>query len=119
MKKRRKFIRFDIPLRVELSAKGDMKLSSRGEALDFSREGLRITIPHSGASPNNTVELKVFLSNNRRPILVLGKIMWTKSGNDDVEMGLKIEKMDTRDKSYILDYIYKLWKDKIPDGKTK
>ncbi|OPX30944.1 MAG: hypothetical protein B1H08_00235 [Candidatus Omnitrophica bacterium 4484_171] len=119
MKKRRKFIRFNVPLRVELSAKGNIALSSRGQALDFSREGLRVSIPSNDSIPDNSVELKVFLPNRYSPVLIHGKIIWISSGDRDVEMGLKIKEIDASGKAEILDYIYKVWKDKKSNGRKR
>ena len=114
MKERRKFFRFKVPLRVEFLANVEMKLSSRGESLDFSREGLRITVPckEGNTLHGDLIQLRIYLPQRTLPISFWGRVVWRKMREDSWEMGIKIEEMSLKEKSEILDYVYKIWKEK-------
>jgi c-di-GMP-binding flagellar brake protein YcgR len=111
MKEKRQFVRFDVPLKVEfiLNAKG--KFLSDGEAIDFSREGLKITVPFFSGT-KEMICMKIYLSGNSVPVYLQGKVMWQQFDEKEWQMGVKIAEINPTDKSEILDYIYKIWRKK-------
>ena len=117
MKDKRRFIRFNAPLRVEFSLEGRINVPRRGETIDFSREGMKVFIPSFNFSHKNTTDLKLYLPNRLAPVSVKGAIKWVKSRDSGWELGMKIAKIDSREKSEILDYVYKCWVDKNNDKK--
>ncbi len=112
MQERRRFIRFKVPIRVEFSVKANLELSQEGKIVDFSREGAKIFLPPVSLSKEENIELKTYLPNRTTPISFQAQIRWIKIGEEKAELGLKIIHIDPQDKSEILDYAYKLWREK-------
>jgi len=113
MQERRLFNRFKLPIRVEFSVKTTLELSREGKIIDFSREGTRIAIPSLSLSEGENIELKAYLPSRVSPIPFKAEIRWIKVDEEKVELGLKIIHIAPQDKSEILDYAYKLWRERI------
>lgn len=113
MKERRRFKRFKVSLRVEFVLDADMEFPRRGETIDFSREGMRIFLPSTAFSKDERIPLKVYLPNRALPIFLEGRVKWIKAKEGMWEIGFKIEEIDPKDKSEILEYAYKLWRERI------
>ncbi len=116
MEERRKFLRFNVPLRVELSLEGTFTFFSRGEALDFSREGLKIVIPSAKILKDNPVELKVYLPNRPAPVSFKASVVWIKDKDDGSELGIKITDISSKEKSELLEYVYNVWKENMKES---
>lgn len=113
MQERRRFNRFRLPIRVEFSVKTSLELSQQGKIIDFSREGTRILIPSVSLSKGENIELKAYLPYRTLPISFQAQIRWIKVDKEKAELGLKITHIDPQEKSEILEYAYKLWRERI------
>lgn len=118
MKERRRFIRFKIPLRIEFTIDVKMGFLYRGEMVDFSREGLRISVSSFTFHKKDSIKLKAYLPQRPTPIFFVSKIRWIKVNEERCEVGLSIEDISSVDKSEILAYAYKLWRENI-NGESK
>ena len=113
MKERRRFIRFKIPLKIELSLDGILEVAQEGETIDFSREGLRIFFPFTPLPKKNPIEFKIYLPKRPVPMVCKGDMRWILSKENKCEMGVKIEHMEPEDKNDILEYAYKRWEKEL------
>ncbi len=109
---RRRFIRFSIVLKAIIEIEVNGEAPSQAKILEFSRDGLRLFIPKGNLFDNQLVKLRVYMPNRALPILLKGAVKWMKPKDDGWELGAKIEHVNNEDKSEILDYAYKLWKEK-------
>lgn len=112
MVEKRKFIRFKLLLKGEFPLIVEGKFSPRLLLTDFSRGGLRILIPQTDFLKKDLVTLKIYLPNRTPPISIHGGIKWMGPKEDYWEVGININKMNPIDKSEILDYAYKIWREK-------
>jgi hypothetical protein len=119
MEEKRQFIRFKILLKgeFEFAVGAGTKIYSKVQLIDFSRAGVRIFIPKHDFTKTNSFQLKVSLPNRPFPILIQGAVRWIQPKDDGWEIGAKIGQIDPADKGEILDYAYKLWKEKIAEKK--
>lgn len=113
MQERRKFNRFKLSVRAEFSVRTTLELSQEGKIIDFSREGTRILIPSISLSKGENIELKVYLPHRNSPIPFQAQVRWIKVDKEQAEVGLKITHIDPQEKNEILNYAYKLWREKI------
>ncbi len=111
-KERRKFIRFDIPLKADVNVQFSTSSVSFCGAKDFSRKGLRLVVHGVSLSKGLVAVVNVYLPGNDKPILVKGKVAWAKDNKGELEAGLTIEDIDKGKKSDILDYVYGEWRKK-------
>lgn len=109
---RRKFIRFDVPLKAGISVHVDAGTIHSCGTKDFSREGLRLVIHGLALPQGSNVEINVYLPDNSDPVLVKGKVVWSKNDKGKLEAGLNIEAIDKGRKSDVLDYVYAKWRKK-------
>ena len=109
---RRRFMRFSITLQAVIEVEVNGKDPSQAKILEFSREGLRLFIPKDNLFDKQSLKLKVYLPHRVLPVLLGGFVKWMKQKDDGWELGVKIEHVNTEEKSEILDYAYKLWKEK-------
>lgn len=113
MRERRRFLRFKIPLKIEFSVDGFIEVTQKGETVDFSREGVRISFPSNLFSHKDTIEFKTYLPKRPVPVVFKGNMRWIRSRDNACEMGVKIEHMEPEDKGTLLDYAYKLWEKEV------
>jgi len=106
---RRKFIRFDVPLKADISVHAYSDSVHSCGTKDFSREGLKLVVHGLALPQGSKVEGNVYLSNNSEPVLVKGKVVWAKSNKEELEAGLTIEDIDKGKKSDVLGYVYTEW----------
>ncbi len=64
MERRRRFLRFGLSLKAEISPEASRRSFLQGQTVDFSREGLRIIVPFT-TSPEDMVDklmgLRIYL----------------------------------------------------------
>jgi c-di-GMP-binding flagellar brake protein YcgR len=113
VRERRKFIRFDIPLNVELMLLGDTSGYTMGVTRNFSREGLALVSQNFDLKPKETIHLRLNLPEKDTFVPVWGDIMWKKQLETKCWAGIKFREMDKETKSEILDYAYSLWVEKM------
>jgi len=113
VKEKRRYFRFQLPIKIEFDVKANLELPQEGRTIDFSREGIRILIPSLSLSKGENIELKAYLPHRASPVPFKAEIRWIKVDEEKAEVGLKITHIAPQDKSEILDYAYKLWRERI------
>lgn len=111
-KERRQFIRFKLLLKGEVELEAGTEFSSGMHTIDFSRAGVRIFIPKKNFTKPESLKLKVNLPDRNIPVKINGGVKWMHSQDNGWEIGAKIDDIDPADKCEILEYAYKLWKEK-------
>ncbi len=107
---RRKYIRFEIPLRVEVAVPENKgSISEKGLISDVSREGMRLIVDEDALNEGEDIDLRITLPGKGVAIPAKGKLIWKKAKGTQWEMGLKILSIDKTTKSDILEYAYKMW----------
>ena len=103
---RRKHPRYKciFPAKVIKSA-GKLKLIERISIHDFSREGLKLKINFVNLKPGSGMELELYFPETGSSTTLLAEIAWSKGGENSMEVGLKIKKMDEKAKNEILSWI--------------
>ena len=109
-KDRRKFIRFDVPLKVEISIKADINYIKEATTKDFSREGVGLVLNDFDLEEGSKIKLKFFLPSLPEPIVSSASIKWAGKVKDKWQMGVKLDDIASADKSQILDYVYEKWR---------
>ena len=108
-KEKRKFLRFECLLPVELvRVDGRDHIDRKIEARDFSREGLKLSI-NFDLEMGSDMEVKLHIPEKKLSVPVKGEIVWVKSVDNRLEAGLKIKEMDNELKSEILNWIFPRW----------
>lgn len=111
MKERRRFIRFHLPITLEMSVDGDHEPVRTGQSLDFSRQGIRFMIAGQTLFQGCPLKFKTYIPKRRAPVLFEARMRWTRAKDDLSEIGAKIEKMSPEDKNAMLEYAYNLWRE--------
>lgn len=117
MQDKRQFIRFKLLLKGEVEIEAGVSPSSKVHLVDFSRGGLKIFVPKGDFSRTNLLKLKIHLPDRPLPIFLQGIVRWIQSRDEGWEIGASISQIDSADKSEILDYAYKIWKEKRTETK--
>lgn len=105
---KRKFLRFAVPLRIELSGE-----NIRGFTKDFSREGLKAVFNHFPFDASSHIKFKVQKPNEDVYIPVSGEVMWKKVAEKRCEVGIRLRNFPPGLKAKILEHGYHAWvKDK-------
>ncbi|MBN2483521.1 MAG: PilZ domain-containing protein [Candidatus Omnitrophica bacterium] len=106
---KRKYIRFEIPLAVEVAVDNKGHLSEKGRITDVSRNGMRLVVNEDVLNEKEEVDLRISLPGKGVLIPAKGEIIWKQSKDDHWEMGLRIISIDKTTKSDILEYAYRMW----------
>jgi len=110
---KRKFLRFEVFIPVELVKSDGIREDDAEAVLDnISREGMRIILDLD--SPFGTgaeLNFKVHNPEKRQTFSVTGEVVWSKSTGEKVEIGLKIKAIENSTKAELLDMGYSRWKD--------
>ncbi len=120
MVEKRRYVRFNAPLRVDLFGCGGSDLPAFGRMVDFSRQGLRIAF--SGAlscPPESMARVRTVLPENDRTVEFGVRVKWSRQGAGAWEAGCSLENIDPETKSELLDYIYNHWKRNTSDGENE
>ncbi len=116
-KDRRKFIRFDVPFKVEIGIKADIDYIKEVTAKDFSREGVGLILRDFKFEEGTQIQLRFFLPPKPEPVSATARIKWVGKIKDDWQMGVKLDEIDDSDKSEILDFVYEKWRQKHKSSK--
>jgi len=106
---KRKYIRFEIPLRVEIAIPDKETASEKGRITDISRNGMRLEVEEDAFFQGQSIDLRISLPGQGPFIPAKGEIIWKKARSEGWEMGLKIISIDKTTKSDILEYAYRMW----------
>ena len=106
MEERRKSPRFKCMFPAKLlKSEGKLKLIERLSIHDFSREGLKLKINFVSLKPGSSMELELYFPETGSSTSLSAEIAWIKGGENTMEVGLKIKKMDEKAKKEILSWI--------------
>lgn len=108
---RRKFIRLDTTIKVDYKSE-ETKTSGSALCRNISLGGIRL-ISNKSLEKDQTMELKLYLIKNQKPIIATGIIMWVKDiaikGSTNVyDIGVKFLHIDKEDEKIFFEYIYNL-----------
>jgi hypothetical protein len=104
MAERRKFMRFQTPLSVEYKTLTLNPIFGKALAKDLSREGLRFDAENE--IPTGTaVEVCLSVPGDNLPVFATGKIAWA----NGIEAGVRLTKISHRDRTRVLEYVYRHW----------
>jgi hypothetical protein len=108
---KRKFLRFECLIPVDLLEIGDPGMSIQDALIDnVSREGLRLVFDLGQAfQPGDDISFQIQKPEERRTCQVMGEVIWSKPIGEKLEVGLKILKMEKCTKSELLDMGYSAW----------
>ena len=116
----RKYIRFGCLLPAQVVKVEENKdFISEAKIDDFSREGIRLKM-NFNLKLGSTVQLNIQHPTTDESIPVQAEIVWNRTSEDSIELGLKIKEMDISVKSEILECIYEEWlEEKQNNNNTK
>ena len=110
---RRKFLRFGCEIPSEVIKKdGQHNFVESLKVLDFSREGLKLSVNFAAPDPGSDMQLKLYVPGKQYVASLIGEIIWRKYIDNRLEVGLKIEHMDNQARGEVLNWIFPQWADK-------
>ncbi len=106
MEERRKSPRYKcmFPARL-IKSGGKLKLIERISIHDFSREGLKLKINFISLKQGSDMELELYFPEKGESTSLKAEIVWSRGGENSMEVGLKITKMGEEAKNEILSWI--------------
>lgn len=111
MEERRKFKRYKVSLNAALHFNYESEPKMIGQVVDFSREGLRVSIAGRRAPDVGIpVQIQTYLPGQRLPVKLEGRAKWVRRCIDACEVGCQLDRIAPEDKSEILDYAYSEWR---------
>jgi hypothetical protein len=109
---KRKYLRFECLVPVDLvEIRGEAETDSESVLIeDVSREGMRMVLDLGlDLSPGAEIDFKVHNPDELDTCSVTGEIVWSKSKDRKLEVGIKLRKMDDCIKNKLLDIGYARW----------
>ena len=107
---KRKYLRFECTLPAEIiNLEPGQDLFKGAKIDDFSREGIRIVLDFD-VHHDSELDLNFRLPDSEECVPVKAKVIWSRSKDSHIELGLRIEEMDTEAKSDLFDYLYSQWR---------
>ncbi len=104
MAEQRRYMRFEAPLEVEYRTLALNPIFGKALAKDLSREGVRIGLRHP-LPVGTQIELSLSVPGDNLPVFATGKVAWA----DGLDAGLKLTKISHKDRTRVLEYVYKEW----------
>ncbi len=101
---RRKYMRFNTPMDVEYKTLTLNPIFGKALAKDLSREGLCVKTKQK-LPVGTTLELSMSVPGDNLPVFATGKVAWA----DGLEAGLKLTKINLKDRARVLEHVYKEW----------
>lgn len=110
---RRQFLRFGCEIQSEaIKSDGPYNFVESLKVLDFSREGLKLSVNFSAPDPGSDMQLKLYIPGKQYVADLIGEIIWRKYIDNRLEIGLKIEHMNNQARGEVLNWIFPRWADK-------
>lgn len=111
MEDKRRFMRFGVNMRVELSYGPGAGSTIRGDIVDYSRGGIKVILPRSLPYFSDMfLRLKAYLPNQHIPIIFDGNLKWMNERDRMYEAGIETDKISSCDNCDVLDYAYNRWR---------
>jgi hypothetical protein len=103
---RRQFLRFGCEIPSEAIKKdGQYNFVKSLEVLDFSRDGLRLSVNYIAPDRGSDLQLKLYIPGKQYVANLIGEIIWSKHIDSRLELGLKIEHMENQARAEVLNWI--------------
>lgn len=104
MSERRKYLRFNTPVDLEYRTLTLNPIFGKALAKDLSREGVRFGL-NQNIPIGTALEISLSVPGDNLPVFATGKVTWA----DGLDAGVKLTKISQRDRSRVLEYVYKEW----------
>lgn len=110
MKEKRRFIRFDIALRVNyiVQAKKETRLMKTGVTKNISAEGMQL-LTEEKLEVGNKLEIKILVPEALNPVHLKGRVLWTKEAPSEKEhsynSGIEFAEIEEDNKNTFLKFL--------------
>ena len=112
-KEKRETLRFGCKILANVvKIDGMQNFVERAKIIDFSQNGLRLSVNFVAPNPGAKIELKLFLHKKQHNAKVIGEIVWRKYVCNQLEIGVKIIHMENQAMGDILSWVLARWKEK-------
>ncbi len=113
MDEKRKFLRFDTAFNIEFKPSDNAEGKYRpGLLKSFSREGLSFLSQDFNIASQKDLELRIKLPVKDIIISCSGEVMWKKTVENQIMVGMRLNDIAAAEKGEILEYVYEKWVDK-------
>ena len=110
---RRKFLRFYCSIPSELvELEGKNNLVEGATVLDFSNEGLKLSVNFVEPNPGSETEVVLYIPHKQLITSLTGQVIWSKHVKNKMEVGLKIKDIEKQGMKDILDWVLPRWLEK-------
>ncbi len=110
---RRKFLRFYCSIPSELvELEGKNNLVEGATVLDFSNEGLKLSVNFVEPNPGSETEVMLYIPHKQLITSLTGQVIWSKHVKNKMEVGLKIKDIEKQGMKDILDWVFPRWLEK-------
>jgi hypothetical protein len=105
-KEKRETLRFGCKILANVvKIDGMQNFVERAKIIDFSQNGLRLSVNFVAPNPGAKIELKLFLHKKQHNAKVIGEIVWRKYVYNQLEIGVKIIQMENQAMGDILSWV--------------
>lgn len=108
MREKRKFIRFDVALKVAYIIRREPKIEKSGTTRDISAQGMQL-LTNDKIKPGDKLDLKIFLPEALNPAHVRGIVVWSIESGDakghSYSAGVDFEKIEEDNKNTFLRFL--------------
>ena len=122
MREKRRFIRFDIALKVAYIVQRNPKAEKLGTTKDISAAGMQL-LTGDKLELGDKVDLKIFVPDALNPAHLKGIVVWTKdlepAGRHSYGIGIDFGKIEEDNKNTFLKFLCDLMYEKIGKKKGK
>lgn len=122
MREKRRFIRFDIALKVAYIVQRNPKVEKLGATKDISAAGMQL-LTGDKLELGDKVDLKIFVPDALNPAHLKGIVVWTKdlepAGTHSYGIGIDFGKIEEDNKNTFLKFLCDLMYEKIGKKKEK
>ncbi|MDO8603009.1 MAG: PilZ domain-containing protein [Candidatus Omnitrophota bacterium] len=111
MREKRRFIRFDIALKVSYIIRKELKAEKTGTTKDISAQGMQL-LTEEKMETGDKVDLKIFVPEAPNPVHIRGVVVW--SGESGIakrhchSSGIDFEKIEEDNKNTFLKFLCNL-----------
>lgn len=122
MREKRRFIRFNIALKVNYILQKDPKTEKTGTTKDVSAGGIQL-LTGEQLEAGNKVDLKIFLPEALNPVHLRGVVMWSKElgqgkgSTHSHSAGVEFSRIEEDNKNTFLKFLCDLMYEKTGDKK--
>lgn len=122
MREKRRFIRFDIALKVNYILQHDTKTEKTGITKDVCAGGIQL-LTSDALETGSKVELKIFIPEALNPVHLKGAVTWTKEispgKGPSHSAGIEFGKIEEDNKNTFLKFLCDLMYEKIGNKKPR